>query len=56
MHQTTEKYLWNEQNKNFKKTNIVILSIDPTENIDTFMKRIKFRKKYGPLLNMKKNI
>ena len=46
--------------RKFKKErycNIMLnLSIDPTENIDTFMKRIKFRKKYGPLLYMKKEL
>jgi hypothetical protein len=54
--------------KKDKYSNIMLnLSIDPTENIDTVMKRInfyislqykvydiKFRKKYGPLLYMKK--
>jgi len=54
--------------KKDKYKNILLnLSIDPTENIDTVMKRInfyislqykvydiKYRKKYGPLLYMKK--
>ena len=51
----------------FKIVPAVKLSIDPTENIDKVMKRINFyislqykvynidfRKKYGPLLYMKK--
>jgi len=56
--------------KKDKYNNIMLnLSIDPTENINTVMKRInfyislqykvydiKFRKKYGPLLYMKKSL
>ena len=56
--------------KKNKYNNIMLnLSIDPTENIDSVMKRInfyislqykvydiKFRKKYGPLLYMKKEL
>ena len=56
--------------KKNKYNNILLnLSIDPTENIDKVMKRInfyislqykvydiKFRKKYGPLLYMKKGL
>ena len=56
--------------KKNKYSNIMLnLSIDPTENIDTVMKRInfyislqykvydiKFRKKYGPLLYLKKKL
>ena len=56
--------------KKDKNSNIMLnLSIDPTENIDTVMKRInfyislqykvydiKFRKKYGPLLYLKKEL
>ena len=56
--------------KKDKYSNIMLnLSIDPTENIDIVMKRInfyislqykvydiKFRKKYGPLLYLKKKL